>query len=312
MKTKAMNLRTLASVVALSGLFLAGNGAAADDAYDTSVHAGRSSVYEQLPSNSLENVSTPDSIKAVTLGNAAPTKIWATLEHGEKVECLSCIPKVAKLLFNGNAKTREISAWWLRRRMFGVFGEGQVYPTLITTLQSDGTETRRAYAAEALGEFLLATGVPAVAKAAMTDSSSMVRASAVRALDRLNTEGPNGELAQAMSDPAVEVRLAALQASVHVHVFSGLDSIVKRLSDDDAEVRRRAAEALGTMRATDAVVGLIAITSPDNEKDARVRTAAVSALGRIGDPSAKDAVEAAESDPNPLVRSMAKIAGRRL
>ena len=56
-----------------------------------------------------------------------PTLIWETLEHGEKVECLDCIPVVAPLLYDSNAKNREIAAWWLRRRIFGVFGPGEVY-----------------------------------------------------------------------------------------------------------------------------------------------------------------------------------------
>jgi HEAT repeat protein len=228
------------------------------------------------------------------------------------VECLGCIPAVSKLLFAGNRKTREISAWWLRRRIFGVFGSGQIYPQLLDTAQKDGSETRRAYAVEALGEFLHRSGVPVVARAAVQDSSALVRVSAVRALDRLNTQGPNGELASAISDPSAAVRLAALEASVHVHVFTGIDAVVGRLSDSDASVRRRAAEALGNMRAGDAVAGLIAITSPEREADAGVRAAAVSALGRIADPEAKEAVQAAEADPSPLVRSMAQIALRRL
>jgi len=246
------------------------------------------------------------------MDSTAPTEIWRTLEHGERVECLGCIPSVAKLLYSSNRKTREIGAWWLRRRIFGVFGTGQVYEQTLQTVQKDGSEQRRAYAAEALGEFLLASGIPVVAKAATQDSSTMVRVAAVRALDRLNNQGPGGELASAISDPAVDVRMAALEAAVHVHVFTRIDAVVGRLSDNDADVRRRAAEALGNMRATDAVIGLIAITAPDREPDARVRTAAVAALGRIADPSAKEALQAAEGDPNALVRSMATIALRRM
>ena len=40
--------------------------------------------------------------------------MWETLEHGEKVECLDCIPLVAPLLYDSNAKTREIAAWSAR------------------------------------------------------------------------------------------------------------------------------------------------------------------------------------------------------
>ena len=41
-------------------------------------------------------------------------------------------PSVEKLLYDANAKNREISAWWLRRRIFGVFGPGEVYERMVT------------------------------------------------------------------------------------------------------------------------------------------------------------------------------------
>ena len=72
--------------------------------------------------------------------NIAPTRIWKVLEHGEKLECLGCIPLVTKLLYSPTAKNREISAWWLRRRIFGVFGPGQVYSQVLKVLES-GAET---------------------------------------------------------------------------------------------------------------------------------------------------------------------------
>ncbi len=314
MKTSTRSLKTaaltLASGLLLSGASVAGAPAAPANALD--VTTGRAVLYQQLPATSLEELTPPDRISAVTMGTTAPTAIWAALEHGEKVECLDCIPDVAKLLYDGNAKTREISAWWLRRRVFGVFGAGEVYSQVLSTLTGGGSDTARSYAAEALGEFLIADGVAPVAKAAVTDSSSMVRRSAVRALERLNNEGPAAELATAIGDQEAEVRLAALHASISINVFSRVDAVVARLSDDSADVRRRAAEVLGTMRSSDAVVGLIGLADPSQEADPRVRTSAVSALGRIGDPSAHDAVQAALGDSDPLVQSMARIALRRL
>jgi len=74
------------------------------------------------------------------------------------VECLNCIGAVAPLLFDADAKNREISAWWLRRRMLGVFGPGEVYEQTLTTLSSDPSATRRSYAASAIGEFLVGSG----------------------------------------------------------------------------------------------------------------------------------------------------------
>jgi len=313
MRTNFRILETRALGIA-AGLLLAAAGSAGTTAGNdfASTHAGRATVYEQIPEASLEELSSPDHILGIAAGNAAPTEIWRTLEHGEKVECLDCIGPVAKLLYDANPKTREISAWWLRRRIFGVFGDGQVYSQVQDALRNGSTEEHRAYAAEALGEFLVGSGVAPVALAAVSDPSPMVRRSAVRALERLNHEGPGAELATAMGDQVEAVRLAALEAAVHINVFSRLDAVVARLSDDSPDVRRRAAEVLGTMHATDAVVGLMALTAPEQEPDPRVRTAAVGALGRIADPSAHDAVAAAEADPDPLVRSIAHFSLRRL
>jgi len=305
---------TIAALTALAGVLLTGSGIAgpSSSATASSVTSGRAAVYQELLENSLEHVTPPDRINDVALGNSAPTELWQVLEHGEKVECLGCIPSVSGLLYNSNAKTREIAAWWLRRRIFGVFGPGQVYSQLLDTVKNDGSETRRAFAADALGEFLLAAGVGPVATAATTDGSVLVRTHAVQALERLNTEGPAAELATALADQAPEVRLAALHATVRINVFSRPDAIAALLSDGVADVRRSAAEVLGTIHSTDAVVGLIALTDPSQESDPMVRTSAVGALGKIGDASAHDAVEAALSDDDPLVQSVAQIALRRL
>ncbi len=295
-----------------AALLVSGLGSAADNALDPSIHAGRATVYRNLPSESLEQTSTPDKIRKVTLGNSAPTEIWRTLEHGEKVECLSCIPYVSKLLWDSHPKTREISAWWLRRRIFGVFGPGQVYSQVVDTLRNDPSETQRAYAADALGEFLSGSGVKFVSTAIRTDASAKVRKSATLALMRLNSQGTNGEIALAISDPDEGVRMAGLFASIRVNVFNDYAAVVSRISDPSSLVRKRAAENLGVMRAADAVVPLVAITSPLNESDPAVRAAAVAALGKIADPGGKAAAREALNDPNQFVRDAANIALRRL
>jgi HEAT repeat protein len=308
---KTIRRTTLSALVAGATLLFAG--AVIADSAPQNVLGGRSKVYENLDPGSLENTTSPEAIAEVGSGNLAPTEIWARLEHGEKVECLSCIPIVSKLIYNSDARTREISAWWLRRRVFGVFGPGQVYQqTLQTVTDQSASENKRAYAAEALGEFLAGAGVPVLAQAVTKDSSPKVRKAAAHALWRINSQGPNGELAQAIGDSDVDVRMEALYAATRINVFTGLDAVVKRISDESPRVRKRAAEALGTLRAKDAVTGLIALTSPDTESDAAVRAAAVSSLGKIADPAAKSAVEAAQSDPNPFVRDAAAIALRRL
>jgi HEAT repeat protein len=187
-----------------------------------------------------------------------------------------------------------------------------VYKQIVTASSDQAlSEQKRAFANEALGEFLTASGVPALAKNATTDPSAMVRKAAVRGLWRINSQGPAGELGQAIGDSDEGVRLEALYAATRVNVFTNVDAVVQRVSDSSPLVRKRAAEALGKMKATDAVVGLIALTAKETESDPTVRAAAVAALGRIRDQAAKDAVKAAQQDSNQFVRDAAQIALRQ-
>jgi hypothetical protein len=310
-------LRAAFSILA-SAMTLAGASRAQESdpqlSADLRAHAGRAISYQQLDRASLESVTTPERLMRVAQGGFAPTEIWRALEHGERVECLDCIPVVSDLLYNEDAKTREISAWWLRRRIFGVFGPGQIYSQLIGALNDKTvSETRRAYAAEALGEFLSSAGTRHVANAIVADESPLVRLGAVRALQRLNSAGPNGELAVALGDPDEKVRLAALHASTRVNVFLDVDQIVARIDDPSSSVRVRAIEALGALGARDAVVGMITKLTPENEPTPSVRAAAAAALGELGDSQARAAVQAAyDNDPDRFVRDAARVALRRL
>lgn len=304
---------TFLAVLALSPLTRA-----QDADSEASEHArtttGRAMVYQQMDRASLESLTPPDRLRAVAKGGFAPTEIWRALEHGEKVDCLDCIPDVSKLLYNDNATTREISAWWLRRRIFGVFGPGQVYQRTIATLNDrNQTEKRRAYAAEAIGEFLAGAGSRHLALAVLDDPSPLVRLSAVRGLQRMNSAGPNGELSVGLGDSDEKVRIAAIHASTRVHGFNDIAALSARLDDSSSTVRTRAIEALGTLKARDAVVGIVAKLSPANEASPSVRAAAAAALGQIADGSVREAVlNARDNDPDRFVRNAAAIALRQL
>jgi hypothetical protein len=298
------------SSVVLGTLLLA-SAASADE---PNITRGRAEMYKQLSPESLETVSTSEQImKFKAVDNIAATRIWKVLEHGEKLECLACVPVVSKLLYNSNPKTREISAWWLRRRIFGVFGPGQVYEQTLNTLaDANETESHRIYAANALGEFLSGAGVPALSQAVVGDESALVRKAAVAGLERLNSSGANGELAVALVDGDSDVRLAALHAATRINSFTDVASVVGLISDSSSLVRRRAAETLGVMKAADAVAGLIARCDRDQESDAAVRAAAIWALGQIGDPEARDAIVAGQEDADASVRSAANVSARLL
>ena len=129
-------LRAAFSILA-SAMTLAGASQAQENdpqlSADLRTHAGRAIGYQQLDRASLESVTTPARLMRVAQGGFAPTEIWRALEHGERVECLDCIPYVSDLLYNDDAKTREISAWWLRRRIGNVIQGVGLFPHMTVT-----------------------------------------------------------------------------------------------------------------------------------------------------------------------------------
>ncbi len=271
---------------------------------------GAARMYPGIAPDQIEKLSSGDRIKTVTAQRGSMTAIWEALEEGEKVECLDCIPSVEPLMYDADPRTREIAAWWLRRRIFGVFGPGEVYERTIKRLSSDGNPKVRAYAAEALGEFLLAPGVEAVALAVEKDPEPTVRAAAASALGRLNDDGRDA-ITKALGDSDPRVKLAGLSSATRVNSFSDVSAVAKLLGDGDAKVRRRAAEALGSMNAKDSTAGLMALAK--NDPDANVRNSAVHTLGMLRDPNARPVLEdVAKTDADSLVRDQAAIALRRL
>ncbi|MDB5220218.1 MAG: repeat protein [Myxococcaceae bacterium] len=300
-----MNLSLLACAVVACASLLSGSEARGGNT--TENIGGTQAIYGNIPPDQIEFLSTGDRIKSVA-ASGSMMAIWETLEHGERVECLDCIPSVEPLLYDANPRTREIAAWWLRRRLFGVFGPDEVYSRTISTLQSDADPKRRTYAAYALGEFLAAPGIEACALAIDHDGDPNVRAAAASALGRLNDDG-RGALTKALTDADPRVKLAALGSAGRVNTFTDVQGVARLTGDADPTVRRRSAELLGAMRAKDAVDGLIALTK---DGDASVRNSAAHALGQIRDARAKGALEALANDPDGLVRDQAVIALRRL
>lgn len=268
--------------------------------------AGTQKVYGNIPPDQIEHLSTGDRIKAVA-ASGSMMAIWETLEHGERVECIDCIPSIEPLLYDSNPRTREISAWWLRRRIFGVFGPGEVYQRTLQTMQNDVDPIRRMYAAQAIGEFLTITGVDACAAAIERDPDARVRAAAATSLGRLNDAKG---LDKALADNDGIVKVAALKSASRINAFKNAAAVANLTKDGDANVRRSAAELLGAMRAPEGVDGLIALAK---DPDPNVRNAACHSLGALHDQRARAVLEeVANTDANGLVRDQAKIALRRL
>ncbi|HET7498458.1 MAG TPA: HEAT repeat domain-containing protein [Candidatus Eisenbacteria bacterium] len=165
-------------------------------------------------------------------------------------------------------------------------------------------------------------------------SSPSLRASAARALGRIQNRGSVTALSAALRDPVAPVRREAAFALGLVGDSTAAPALAARLGvEADAEARvsmltalgyvgarrggpalatalrsaravERHAAALAAGRARDSsLVEPLALAAKGEDADTRWRAAY--ALGRIGDRRAGPALEPLLADPNPLVRSMA-------
>lgn len=303
MKTNQKTFLLTACAVLFGAVSFSGNPAQGQAAPP---RGGVANTYGDIGKTQEEKLSTTDEIlRAAATGE--PSRVWAVLEHGEFVDCLNCISAVEPLLYDSQPSNREISAWWLRKRVFGVYGDGEVYSHVVDVLKNDPNPVKRAYAANALGEFLTFAGVKHCVAALQNDTDEGVRAAAASALGRLQKD--DGALAIAMSDRSPKVKVAVLDAASRMN--QKFTAVGVGLADGDAAVRKRAAEVAETHRAADQVAKLIELAKAD--PDAEVRLAAAHTLGGLHDASARGALEEIlAKDANGLVRDQARIALRRL
>jgi HEAT repeat protein len=220
---------------------------------------------------------TPAAMVAA-IQQGAPEKLKATLEYGERVMCVQCVPLLeANLLASGDARVRELSAWWLRRQPFAA---PAMLKKLRAVLRDDADVTRRARAAEALGEFMDPHALPELSNAAKADAAPAVRVQAVRALARLNDQRGSATIASALSDTSPEVRAAALDVVIIVSSFRDYAALLPLLADADERLRAHAARLCGEFRVAAAEPTLSTMLAGDASPHAR--KAAAWALGRIG------------------------------
>lgn len=277
-------MKTLRTMI-VSALLLGTAMAQADDRVST---AGYSQKGELSPNtNAPSQDAMVDAIK-----NGSPEALKATLEYGERVVCSACVPLLeGKLTDSDNPRVRELSAWWLRRQ---VFAGPVALVRLRKQIVKEADETKRARIAEALGEFMDPHALPELSDAALEDKSAVVRAAAVRALTRLNSEAAGAVLADALGDKSGDVKLAALEGLLTVRYFKDHDALLPLLGDADATVRQRAARLSGEMLVQAAEPVLIAMLRGD--ESVQVRQAAAWALGRVGGKDGRSALTAAKKD----------------
>jgi len=101
-------------------------------------------------------------------------------------------------------------------------------------------------------------------------------------------------------------RLAAVSGLGRAAHPTVVPALVALLADPDAEIRSAAAIALGWIDNRPAIEALLA-RATDAGETVQVRVAAITALGRIGDPSVVPAVEGLARAPDPSVRREALV-----
>ena len=127
---------------------------------------------------------------------------------------------------------------------------------------------------------------------AFSSESPLTRAKAVRDISAMGEDSSVALpcLVAMLEDPDVQVRAAAAESLGEIGVPDAVDPLVEVMEgrDEDWSVRARAARSLGKLGDAKAVDPLIASL---NDMTVPVREMSVIALGEIGDPAAREALE---------------------
>jgi HEAT repeat protein len=253
-------------------------------------HAGKGATYL-----SIRNAIHSGSVDA----------ILAEVERAEKLPCASCIDLVQPLIDHGDARVRDVAAWWLAKRAIRT----QVRDDMFARLQSGDTVSAR-NAAEVLGRFMHPDALLPL-EGAIHDGSlgAEAREAAATAIGTIGVPEGKVILEGALTSEQPTVRAAAAEALRHIRTNREAVAVVALLSDSHDEVVHQAALTVGHTREAVAVDDLLDVVSDPSGFSVSTRKAAAWALGKIGDPSAKEILsEVADTDPDMLVRGAARVA----
>ena len=130
----------------------------------------------------------------------------------------------------------------------------------------------------------------------LADPDPDIRREAIDAAADLKDAEAASAIAALFSDQDPRVRADAIQAAAKMLGKLAINdngtaaaSLAQHLADPDAEVRRRAAGALGDLKARGSMPSLLKLLE---DPEGRVREEAIASLGKIGDPSAAAALKA--------------------
>jgi HEAT repeat protein len=174
------------------------------------------------------------------------------------------------------------------------------------------------------------------------DGNRDVVRGAARLIGQLGIRNAAGPLSALLGRPDPDVRRAAVDALAQIRTAVAMDALQRALTDSDRDVRVAAARALGSMRyqpARDRLAELLdsklvrdadltekiaffeafgSVATPDSvemldrllngkrlfvKQSPEIRACAAMALGRVGTPAAREALQRAASETNPMVRN---------
>ncbi|MBN2406786.1 MAG: HEAT repeat domain-containing protein [Elusimicrobia bacterium] len=164
--------------------------------------------------------------------------------------------------------------------------------------EKGNTEERRR-AARAMRNRPTDEGLPELIKAARSDSDSMIRSTAIRALGNHKSPETVSALKDCLSDEEPVMRMLAIKSLARIADPGSVPAIVNALGDGDEGVRLQAVKALGNMGDAGAIGELKKLLG---SKDPMVRSVAAGSLGRLGDTSGLDAAVRGAKDKRADVR----------
>lgn len=214
-------------------------------------------------------------------------------------------------------ETTRIAGLQLRLRA-AIEGLGRAHPQILTELLKSPDETVAVGATRLAGQIALTQSVAQIA-AQLQHPSAQVRRAAVEALVLIKSGAALDALQGALEDAEREVRIAAargLGSLRYQPARARLEEVLQGKIVRDADLTEKIAffEAFGAVANADSVVMLDRLLNGKSlfrKESPELRACAAMALGKVGTPASRAALERASTDQNPMVRNAVQKAMRQ-
>ncbi len=197
-------------------------------------------------------------------------------------------------------------------------GLGRAHPDILMSLLKSEEEVIVTGAARLVGQIGLVQAVPAIAQL-LTHPEPAARRAAVESLVTIRSGAALDALQKALEDGEREVRIAAARGLGTIRyqpARARLEELLQGRIVRDADLTEKIAffEAFGAVANADSVAMLDKLLNGKNllrKQSAELRACAAMALGKVGTPGSRAALQKAAADPNPMVRNAVQKAMRQ-